>query len=283
MSDTKTYENKRVILTGCHSGIGEATARLLLRSGAEVHGLDYKGCALELASFTHVDLRDPGSIDSAVDKIGGKVDALFNCAGLPQIFPPVEVMKVNYIGARRLTERVLPLMPEGGAIASIASTAGRGWPGRIALCMELIGKADYEDAVAWCDANMDPAMQGYSFSKEVMIVWTLAMSSQVIRRGVRMNCTLPGPTQTPMMASFEAGSSAAVIDASTRPIGRRATAEEQAGPLVFLNSDAASYVNGVALAVDGGLTGGLATGQIDMSIPADKRRAARPEASADDG
>src|SRR5579864_7870501 len=102
MTDFLGYKNKRVVVTGCFSGMGEATARLLLTLGAEVHGLDYKDCKLDLASFTHVDLRDPGSIDAAVDKIGGKIDALFNCAGLPQTFPALEVMKVNFVGTRHL-------------------------------------------------------------------------------------------------------------------------------------------------------------------------------------
>jgi len=56
-----------------------------------------------------------------------------------------------------------------------------------------------------------------------------------------------------------------VLEAAAQPINRRSTPEEQAGPLVFLNSDAASYINGVALPVDGGFLGGVATGQIDLS------------------
>ncbi len=74
------YQNKRVIVSGCFSGMGEACARLLVELGAEVHGMDYKETSLELASFTQVDLRDPGAIDRAVAGIGGSVDALFNCA-----------------------------------------------------------------------------------------------------------------------------------------------------------------------------------------------------------
>ena len=81
------YKNKRVIVSGCFSGMGEATARLLLELGAQVHGLDYKETSLKLASFTQVDLRDPAAIDAAIAGIGGKVDALFNCAGLPQTAP----------------------------------------------------------------------------------------------------------------------------------------------------------------------------------------------------
>src|SRR6266702_531620 len=136
MTDFLGYKNKRVVVTGCFSGMGEATARQLLQLGAEVHGLDYKHSKLELASFRQVDLRDPASIDAAAAAIGGKVDALFNCAGLPQTSPPVDVMKVNYCGARRLTERIVPLMGPGSAIANISSVAGMGWSRRVPVVME---------------------------------------------------------------------------------------------------------------------------------------------------
>jgi NAD(P)-dependent dehydrogenase (short-subunit alcohol dehydrogenase family) len=265
MTEFMNYRNKRVVVSGCFSGMGEATAKLLLALGAEVHGLDYKKCALPLASFNHVDLRDPKSIDAAVDKVGGRVDALFNCAGLPQTFPPVEVMKVNYAGARHLIERLVPLMPPGSAIANVASTAGLGWSRKMAVIMPLLKIDSFEGAVEWCEANLETVREGYSFSKEVMITWTLMNSSHLIKRGIRLNCTLPGPTQTPMMTEFESKSELSVIAAATQPINRRSTPEEQAGPLVFLNSDAASYINGVALAVDGGFIGGISTGQIDMS------------------
>jgi NAD(P)-dependent dehydrogenase (short-subunit alcohol dehydrogenase family) len=66
MTDFLGYKNKRVVVSGCFSGIGEATARLLLQLGAEVHGLDYKQSKLDLASFRQVDLREPASIDAAV-------------------------------------------------------------------------------------------------------------------------------------------------------------------------------------------------------------------------
>ena len=88
MADYLTYQGKRVVVSGCYSGMGEATAKLLLQLGAEVHGLDYKQSSLRLASFTQTDLRDPASIDAAAARIGGKVDALFNCAGLAQTSHP---------------------------------------------------------------------------------------------------------------------------------------------------------------------------------------------------
>src|SRR3979490_2620212 len=72
IKDFAGYTNKRVVVSGCYSGIGEATARLLVRLGAEVHGLDYKQSKLDLASFRQVDLRDPASIDAAATALGGK-------------------------------------------------------------------------------------------------------------------------------------------------------------------------------------------------------------------
>jgi NAD(P)-dependent dehydrogenase (short-subunit alcohol dehydrogenase family) len=267
MADFLGYRGKRVIVSGCFSGMGEATARLLLDQGAEVHGLDFKDSALPLASFNKIDLRDPASIEAGVAAIGGKVDALFNCAGLAGggAFPPMDTLKVNFIGTRHLTETVLPLMGPGGAIASIASTGGLGWSRRIPVHMEFLQTKGFDAAVAWAEAHMDQVFEGYGFSKEAVIVWTQFMGAQLIKQGIRINCTLPSPTQTPMMATFHATSGKEIVDAAAEPLGRYTTPEEQAGPLILICSDAAAVVNGVVLPVDGGFMGGLATGQVDIS------------------
>jgi NAD(P)-dependent dehydrogenase (short-subunit alcohol dehydrogenase family) len=265
MSELVSYKGKRVVITGCFSGMGEAAARLLLELGAEVHGLDYKPCALPLAAFHSVDLRDPAAIDAVAGKIEGRIDALFNCAGVPSTFAPIDIFKVNYIGPRRLTDLLAPQIPAGGAIACIASTAGFAWQRDVALVSELIAKTGWDDAVAWAEAQLSGGKDAYTLSKETIIVWTLASAASLIKRGVRMNCILPGPTATPFMEQQSTITPDAAIDAFTQPINRRSRPEEQAAPLVFLNSDAASYLNGAALPVDGGFTGAVATGQIDLA------------------
>ena len=266
MNDILGYAGKRVIVSGCFSGMGEATAQILLDQGAEVHGFDYKACALPLASFNNVDLREPASIEAGVAAVGGKIDALFNCAGLPNgAFAPLDIMKVNFIGTRHVTDCVVKLMDQGGAIASIASTGGLGWSRRIPVHMELLATSGFDAALAWSQAHLDQVAEGYAFSKEAVIVWTQLMGARLIKQGIRINCTLPSPTETPMMPQFEAASGKAVIEAASQPLGRRTTAMEQAGPLVLLNSAASGVVNGVVLPVDGGFMGGVTTGQIDLA------------------
>ncbi|MBY0422572.1 MAG: SDR family oxidoreductase, partial [Parvularculaceae bacterium] len=227
---------------------------------------------LPLASFRNVDLRDRKSIDAGVASLKGKIDALFNCAGLPQTFPPLDVMKVNFIGTRHLTERVLPLMQGKGAVASVSSTGGLGWSRRVPMTMQLLGASGFEAALAWCESNLETVREGYSFSKEAVIVWTMVSGVSLIKKGVRINCTLPSPTQTPMMAQFESATPLSVIEAATQPIGRRSTPREQAEGLVYLNSDLASFVNGVVLPVDAGFMGGVSTGTIDISAMMGGRR-----------
>ena len=269
MADFLRYAGKRVLVTGCFSGMGEATAHLLLEQGAEVHGFDYRDSAVPLASFTKVDLRDQAAVKAAVATLGGRVDALFNCAGLPHTFPAADVMKVNFIGARYLTEQVLPLMDDGGAIASLASIAGARWNDRLQTILELLATGSFAEAVAWY-AEREAQMGGaYGFSKEALIVWTMVQSQSLIKRGIRINCLLPGPTETPMMTDHFAKASPDSVDWSTQPIGRRSSAREQAEALVFLNSAAASFINGVALPADGGFTAGRLAGMIGM-------RGARP-------
>lgn len=258
------YTGKRVVIAGCYSGMGEAAARELVRLGAEVHGFDIRHSPVEMASFHKLDLSSPESIEQAASSITGEIDALFNCAGLPQTFPAQDVMKVNFIGLRYWTEQVLPRIRKGGAIASITSTAGFGYMQNIAAIKELLATGDFASAASWVEDHPEPVGDGYGFSKEVSTVWTMMMGSRFIRQGVRLNCICPGPTDTPMMPDFEKVATAQLVDIFTQPIGRRSSAVEQAYPLIFLNSDAASYINGHALNVDGGFVGGVTAGEIDI-------------------
>lgn len=264
MADAWSYEGKRVAIVGCFSGMGEACARELARLGAEVHGADIRESPAKLASFTTVDLKDWSSIDRAVENIGGEIDALFNCAGLPQPFPPMDVVRVNFIGIRHWTEQWLPRMRRPGAVASISSLAGMAWLQNLPMLREFIDIADEREMLAWLKSHPDALGDGYSLSKMLLNTWTQIQAVRHAKEGIRFNATMPSPVKTPMYKNFQQVAGDGVLNAFTAPTGRFCDTKEQGDPLVFLNSDAASFVSGVCLPVDHGLFGRLMTGELNM-------------------
>jgi NAD(P)-dependent dehydrogenase (short-subunit alcohol dehydrogenase family) len=269
MASIWSYENKRVLVSGGGgSGMGAATVRDLQDLGAEVHVFDLKEPGSEVASFRSVDLRDPAAIDAAVSDLGGRIDCLFNCAGLPgPPFSGVDTMLVNFVAARHLTSRVAELMPSGSAVATISSAGGMGWEHMLEAVAGLVESPGYEEARTWCEEHTELVGEGYLLSKQVIIIWTMRAAIQYAPRGIRVNCTSPGPTDTPMMPSFEQYMGKEFMDKVPKPLwGRNPTPEEQAHVLTFLNSDAASYMTGANVYVDGGFNGGMTTGTIDLSV-----------------
>lgn len=264
MTDLMRYDGKRTIVTGAASGMGEATARLVTGLGGEVYALDVAEPTVPVTKYIRTDLSDPKSVQSAVETISGPVHALFNCAGLPNgRFPGQQVFAVNFLGHRLLTELVAPLMPKGGAIAFISSVGGLNWMSHMGELAELSGITDYAEAKAWAGKRDDLVAEGYAFSKEAIIYYTMMRSNSALQQGLRINCISPGPTDTAMMPAFEDAMGKDYMTSFPKPIGRNSTAEEQAYPLVFLNSDAASYISGHNLMADGGFLAAMMTGQID--------------------
>lgn len=260
------YDGRKFVVTGCSSGIGLALADQLTALGAKVTGLDIKPAEIDRFRFHHVDLRDPGSIAAAAAAVVGPIDGLFNCAGInpSQGAAGIDVMRVNFIGTRYHTESLLPSIRDGGAITSIASSGGWGWPVHLDELNALVATRGYQDAEGWVRAHPELTEESYNFSKEAMIVWTLGKSGETIRAGVRMNCICPGTVDTPMLDSIIDEHGAPFVDSYRGPIGRRSRPEEQAAVMIFLGSRGASYVNGQAIDVDGGLHGAALVGKIDL-------------------
>jgi NAD(P)-dependent dehydrogenase (short-subunit alcohol dehydrogenase family) len=262
------YEGTRVIVAGGGgAGMGAGAVAELVRLGAEVHVIDLREPPVPVASYHATDLGDPDALAATVDAIGGEINALFNCAGLPGgKYSDLDVMTVNLLSARHLTELVTPRMPAGSAVASISSTAGAAWMANIAKWMPLVTTQGFAAGRGWLEAHPDEITGGYAPSKEAIIVWTLWASFALADKGIRVNCISPGPTDTPMMPDFEAQVGKAFMDSFPIPLGRRSAPEEQAFPLIFLNSRAASYITGENLVTDGGTMGAIMTGNIDPSI-----------------
>jgi NAD(P)-dependent dehydrogenase (short-subunit alcohol dehydrogenase family) len=256
------YKNKRVLVTGAASGIGDATARLLVELGAEVIALDKNPVRASVAQAMSTDLGDRAAIDAAVAKLGGPVRAVFCCAGLPgPPFSNLDVMLVNFVGLRHLVESLLPSMPTGSAIVSVSSVAGAGALRNLENVMKLLSTPSFEAARAFCVENPTVA-NGYRFAKECIVGYTMMRAKELASRGVRINCTSPGVTETGMLPQFHALVTKEWMEEHQRGfLGRYSKPEEQAWPLIFLNSDLASFMSGANVMVDAGLTGALATGQ----------------------
>jgi NAD(P)-dependent dehydrogenase (short-subunit alcohol dehydrogenase family) len=134
------------------------------------------------------------------------------------------------------------------------------------LLFELLATSDFAAARAWCEAHPSQLTNAYGLSKEAINAYTAQRSFSLAQHGIRLNCVNPGPTDTPMMPEFEKAVGKRYMDNFPVPLGRHAVAEEQAWPMVFLNSPRASFLTGHQLDVDGGFKGGLFTGQIDPTV-----------------
>lgn len=264
MHDPLQYEGKRVLVTGAASGMGAATASILTDLGAEVHGLDIAEGTVPVAAFHRCDLRDPEAIDRTVASVGAPVNSLFNCAGLPTTAPGHLAMAVNFIGHRHLTEAVVALMAEGSSVGFISSVGGMGWIDDLELLGDLLGTPDVASATEWCAGRDIVELNGYGFSKEAINAYVAMRGCELAARGIRLNSINPGPTDTPMMPAFIESMGADFMANLPRPMGRNSTPEEQAWPLVMLNSPRQSYTAATTLFTDGAFAGGLHTGQLDF-------------------
>jgi NAD(P)-dependent dehydrogenase (short-subunit alcohol dehydrogenase family) len=249
-----TYAGLRVVVTGCASGIGAALVSQLADLGAHVVGLDVRPPALPVTEFHSVDLSDPESNDAAVEAVSGPVDRLFNVAGVSSgIKDPLRVVTINFLGTRRLTEGLIPAMPQGSAIANVSSLAASGYRANASVTAGLLDTPDMSAGVQWCERNPDAlADGGYRLSKEAIILYGMANVATLGAKGIRINCTAPGVTDTPILDQLRDAYGQEFLDAFHTPLGRVAGPAEQASVLVFLNSDAASYITGQVVWVDGG-------------------------------
>jgi NAD(P)-dependent dehydrogenase (short-subunit alcohol dehydrogenase family) len=248
-------EHKVAVVTAGGSGIGRATSLRLSRAGAAVAVADLNGEAAAetarliadaggIASPYTVDCGQSAAVErlmSHIDERYGRVDVLFNHAGIPNAHGVLEVTEDDWTAAINVnlksgffaTKFALPLMTRsgnGGAIVFTASTAG------------LVASAT------------SPL---YAMTKHGVVGLVKALAYHLAPQGIRVNAVCPGPVNTPMLPGFmqrgpEAAEEVAAQYGGNVPLKRVAEPAEVAECVLFLASSAASYVTGIAMPVDGG-------------------------------
>lgn len=269
MDDVLGYAGKSVVVTGAASGMGQAAAQILVDLGANVTAVDIKPTTVPVANAVELDLRDRAAIEETAASIDGPVDSVFSCAGLPgPPFSDLDTMIVNFVGARHLIEQLLDRIPSGGSIGLISSAGAIGWQQKLPVLTELLSTNGFDEAVSWLEQNKDRWPEGgYIWSKYAIDAWVGWWCGDLMARGIRINCVNPGPTETAMMPDFHAHATKETVDMAVGPIGRYSQPEEQAWPLVLLNSRPMTYVTGEVFWVDGGWSGSITTGKLALAFP----------------
>ncbi|HEY9565391.1 MAG TPA: SDR family NAD(P)-dependent oxidoreductase [Nocardioides sp.] len=245
MSDDLT--GRRALVTGAASGIGRAVVQHFVAAGARVVVTDVARDALEtVAEQTSTiaavaDLRDLAAIDSLVAAAGRALDGLdtvVNCAGVITHAPLAELdpetwhlaLDVNLTAPYALCRAALPWLRQssGSSVVNVASGMG------------LLPDA--------------PGASAYAASKGGLIALTRALAAELAPT-IRVNAVAPGLTDTPMTTHLLQDDGGKIPDAVRRYALQRAAApSEIASAIAFLASDAASFITGATLAVDGGRT-----------------------------
>jgi NAD(P)-dependent dehydrogenase (short-subunit alcohol dehydrogenase family) len=255
--DAFRYDGKRVLVVGGATGMGAAAAGLVQDAGAEVVVMDFAEVTLAGAKAIHVNLAEKASIDTAIAECGGPVDVLLSCAGVADGTPGIE--RINFIGHRYMIDQLIAggMLGRGGAIGFISSAAGLGWESGLAEIQELLAISDWDESVAWIEAHN---MADYFHTKQIICAYVAGQAFPLLKLGIRINAICPGPTDTPLAQANKDMWLGFGADFRSELGTEPSTPMEQAYPLVFLCSDAASAVNGIIMITDSGYMSSGITG-----------------------
>lgn len=245
-----------IVMSGCATGIGAATRKVLEAAGHRIIGIDIRGT--EVVADLSTTQGRAQAIADVLQQCGGQMDGLVLCAGLgPQHQPVGNVVSVNYFGAVELMDAFLPLLEKGEqaaavVISSVASAQLAHDKNPLAAALAASNEAQARAIVE--GAGEHGGNLAYAGSKNALTVAVRQRASAWGKAGVRLNTIAPGATDTPLLqAGLNDPRFGESIAKFVPPLGRRAEPEEMASVIAFLMSPAASYVHGTQIVIDGGI------------------------------
>ena len=251
MDSLFNLKDKVAIVTGAGSGLGKAMAIALAKAGANIVAADINANSAEetvrelkqKALLIKVDVTNSEEVNEMTERVTdkfGKIDILINSAGIGRRTPVEkmdekewdEVIKVNLKGTFLCAQCVGRKMIEQkkGKIINIASVSGS------------VANKDFV------------GMAAYGASKAGVVLLTKVLAVEWAKYNININCISPGYMKTPMTAETRADQKLYKTLLDTVPFGRFGEANELAGAVVFLASNASSYITGSNLSIDGGYT-----------------------------
>lgn len=264
------YSGKTCVVTGAASGIGRATATLLVEMGAEVYALDFKDPQLEgVKKWVPTNLLDREQIDASFAQIPEEIDCYFGIAGVSgSKFSFVHTVTVDFIANRYITEKYLDKrIRQGGRIAYVSSQVCRNWYTEEIKSefMPLIEAKDWDAMVAAAETigQTMPASFAYIVAKRAVSYFAASNVLHYGERDVRVNCIIPTSTNTNMMAQGIQDMGNDTMYRICIPANKAyADPSVMAKALVYLNSDFAEYISGLDMYVDWGLEAAMRVGQL---------------------
>ena len=241
-----SIEGKTILVTGVASGMGKATAVACAKMGAHVVGADFNSEGMaqtisELEGEGHqqytINLADENTWGDMVANIP-VLDGIANCAGIANMNPFMfvnrdefdKVFNINFFGPVLLAKSIIKAkkLNKGGSIVFVASVDGP----RVVHAGNSV----------------------YSAGKSALVGMTRNMAVDLASKKIRVNCVLPGTTDTPLIRTANVTEESLAEVAKTFPLKRFGKPEDMACGIIYLLSDASSFVTGTELVIDGGYT-----------------------------